>query len=134
MKAPILWLVLIAVTSATSGRSLIVAGEVERSSKKLKVVIFGGHPDDPESGAGGLVALLTRQGDEVILAYGTSYRGDRRFGRPEAEVRREEATAACEALAPSEFLPLRSREAHGRYRSFRDGLQIGSTRSSPTSS
>jgi hypothetical protein len=28
--------------------------------KTLKVVIFGGHPDDPESGAGGLAALLTR--------------------------------------------------------------------------
>ena len=38
-------------------------------AKKLKIVVFGGHPDDPESGAGGLVATLTRQGHEVILAY-----------------------------------------------------------------
>jgi LmbE family N-acetylglucosaminyl deacetylase len=64
------------------------------------VVVFGGHPDDPESGAGGLIATLTRQGHEVICAYGTSFRGDRRFfGRLEVEVRREEATAACKVLA-----------------------------------
>lgn len=67
--------------------------------KRLKVVVFGGHPDDPESGAGGLIAQLTRQGHEVIVAYGTAFRGDRRFfDRPEAEVRRAEGTAACEVL------------------------------------
>ena len=52
-------------------------------------MVFGGHPDDPESGAGGLIATLTGLGHEVILAYGTAFRGDRQFfGRPEAEVRR----------------------------------------------
>jgi LmbE family N-acetylglucosaminyl deacetylase len=77
------------------------------TSKKLRVVVFGGHPDDPESGAGGLIATLTGQGHEVIAAYGTAYRGDRRFfGRPEAEVRREEATAACKVLgAWPKFFP-----------------------------
>src|SRR5271168_5191321 len=75
--------------------------------RKLRVVVFGGHPDDPESGAGGLVASLTRQGHEVILAYGTTFRGDRRFfGRPEAEVRKAEATAACKLLgAVPKFFP-----------------------------
>jgi N-acetylglucosamine malate deacetylase 1 len=74
---------------------------------KLKVIVFGGHPDDPESGAGGLVAMLTRQGHEVILAYVTAFRGDRRFfDRPEADVRREEATAACKLLgATPKFFP-----------------------------
>jgi N-acetylglucosamine malate deacetylase 1 len=77
------------------------------SGRKLRVVVFGGHPDDPESGAGGLVASLARQGHEVILAYGTAFRGDRRFfGRPEAEVRKEEATAACKVLgAVPKFFP-----------------------------
>src|SRR5215471_13772728 len=86
------WLVL-----ATLGISPAVSGQSGAPARTLKVVVFGGHPDDPESGAGGLVALLTRQGHEVILAYGTTLRGDRRFfDRPEGEVRREEATAACQ--------------------------------------
>ena len=76
-------------------------------AKKLRVVVFGGHPDDPESGAGGLIALLTGQGHEVICAYGACFRGDRRcFDRPEAEVRREEASAACRVLgAKAKFFP-----------------------------
>jgi N-acetylglucosamine malate deacetylase 1 len=79
----------------------------DNPGRKLRVVIFGGHPDDPESGAGGLIATLTRQGHEVICAYGTTFRGDRRFfGRPEGEVRRVEATAACKVLgAKPKFFP-----------------------------
>src|SRR5260370_34024104 len=79
----------------------------DHPGKKLRVVVFGGHPDDPESGAGGLIAALTQQGHEVILAYGTAFRGDRRFfGRPESQVRRQEATAACQILgAKSYFFP-----------------------------
>ncbi len=74
-----------------------VAGD--ETVPKLRVVVFGGHPDDPESGAGGLVASLARDGHEVILAYGTTFRGERHFfGRPEAAVRQEEATAACKVL------------------------------------
>ena len=97
------WLALVVLSKTGT----IDAGEPIRADKTLKVVIFGGHPDDPESGAGGLVATLTRQGHEVILAYGTAFRGDRRFfGRPEAEVRREEATAACKVLgAEPKFFP-----------------------------
>jgi LmbE family N-acetylglucosaminyl deacetylase len=82
-------------------------GEPDRQDNQLKIVVFGGHPDDPESGAGGLVATLTRQGHEVICAYGTAFRGGRRFfDRPESEVRREEATAACKVLgATPKFFP-----------------------------
>jgi N-acetylglucosamine malate deacetylase 1 len=78
-----------------------------QAAKKLKVVVFGGHPDDPESGAGGLIATLSSLGHEVILAYGTAFRDDRRFfGRPEAEVRRAEALAACKVLgATPKFFP-----------------------------
>ena len=66
---------------------------------KLRVVVFGAHPDDPESGCGGLIALLTRAGHEVIVGYATCYRGDRKIGgEPEAVVRRREATAACKLL------------------------------------
>jgi LmbE family N-acetylglucosaminyl deacetylase len=71
------------------------------AEKKLTVVVFGAHPDDPESGAGGLIASLTHLGHDVIVAYGTTFRGDRKFfGRPEGEVRRAEAAAACNLLGP----------------------------------
>jgi LmbE family N-acetylglucosaminyl deacetylase len=67
--------------------------------KKLRVVVFGAHPDDPESGCGGRIALLTRAGHEVVVGYATCYRDDRKIGtEPEGVVRRREATAACQVL------------------------------------
>jgi LmbE family N-acetylglucosaminyl deacetylase len=67
--------------------------------RKLRIVVLGAHPDDPESGCGGLIALLTKDGHEVICGYTTCYRGDRKIGKePEAQVRRREATAACQIL------------------------------------
>jgi len=69
------------------------------AAKKLRIVVFGGHPDDPESGCGGLIASLTKAGHEVIVAYATAFRGGRMVGEePEATVRRREATAACKLL------------------------------------
>ena len=96
---------LIALFSATC--LLVSTGAEDHPGRKLRVVVFGGHPDDPESGAGGLIATLTRQGHEVICAYGTTFRDDRRFfGRPEGEVRTAEATAACKVLgAKPKFFP-----------------------------
>jgi LmbE family N-acetylglucosaminyl deacetylase len=71
----------------------------QEPTRKLRVVVLGAHPDDPESGCGGLVALLTKAGHEVICGYMTCFRGDRKIGtEPEAQVRRREATAACEIL------------------------------------
>ena len=36
---------------------------------KLKVMVTGGHPDDPETGCGGLIALLSAAGHDVTIAY-----------------------------------------------------------------
>lgn len=76
-------------------------------TKRLRVVVFGAHCDDPESGAGGLICLLTRQGHEVLVGYATCFRGERKFnGQPEAEVRRREAEAACKVMgATAKFFP-----------------------------
>jgi LmbE family N-acetylglucosaminyl deacetylase len=72
--------------------------------KRLRVVVFGAHPDDPESGCGGLIALLTKGGHEVIAAYATCFRGDRKIGNElEAVVRRREATAACQVLGAKPY-------------------------------
>jgi LmbE family N-acetylglucosaminyl deacetylase len=69
------------------------------AAKKMRVAIVGAHPDDPESGCGGLIALLTKEGHEVVVGYVTCYRGDRKIGQePEATVRQREATAACQIL------------------------------------
>jgi LmbE family N-acetylglucosaminyl deacetylase/esterase/lipase len=107
MKSPARSFAVACLVLATLGVPTAVSGQSGSPAKRLRVVVFGGHPDDPESGAGGLVALLTRQCHEVILAYGTAFRGDRRFfDRPEADVRRGEATAACKVLgATPKFFP-----------------------------
>jgi LmbE family N-acetylglucosaminyl deacetylase len=94
------WVVVLPSTGRTA-REIVASGarlKVE-AAKKLRVVIVGAHPDDPESGCGGLIALLTKGGHDVIVAYATCFRGDRKIGtEPEAVVRRREATAACQLL------------------------------------
>src|ERR1700728_293089 len=37
--------------------------------RKLKVIVTGGHPGDPEYGCGGTIARYTDQGHEVVLLY-----------------------------------------------------------------
>ena len=54
----------------------------------MKLLVFVAHPDDPESGCGGLAARCGRAGHEVVFLYATAYRQGREFyGRPEKEVR-----------------------------------------------
>jgi len=86
--------------------SSVVSG-AEAGEKKLRVVVFGAHCDDPETGAGGLIATLSKAGHEVICAYATTFRGDRKIkGQPEDTVRRAESTAACKILgATPKFFP-----------------------------
>lgn len=70
-----------------------------RTQEKLHVVVFGAHPDDPESGCGGLITLLTQAGHAVTVAYATCFRRGRLVGgEPEAVVRRRECLAACEVM------------------------------------
>ncbi len=74
----------------------------EASRRKMRVVVMGAHCDDPETGAGGLIAALTRGGHEVICVYGTTFRGGRMInGQPEDVVRRKESSEACKVLGAS---------------------------------
>jgi LmbE family N-acetylglucosaminyl deacetylase len=65
-----------------------------------KIIIFGAHPDDPETACGGTMALLARAGHDVVAAYLT--RGE--AGIPgtsheeAAVIRTAEALQACELL------------------------------------
>lgn len=72
----------------------------EGTGPKLKVLVAGGHPDDPESIAGGTMALFADEGHEVVALYLT--RGEAGIaGKTHAEaasVRTAEAQAACAIL------------------------------------
>src|ERR1700683_3403163 len=67
---------------------------------KIKVIVAGGHPGDPEYGCGGTVARYTELGHEVILLY--MNRGDSGYLEKPVEdmsaIRVAEATKACEIL------------------------------------
>lgn len=65
---------------------------------KLKVVVTGGHPGDPEYGCGGTIARYTDLGHEVVLLY--LNRGDwsDKPGYDPSPVRVAEAKKACEIL------------------------------------
>lgn len=70
------------------------------SALKPKVVVVGGHPDDPESGCGGTIARYTDLGHEVAIIYLT--RGEAGIdGKTHAEaaaIRSAEVLKACEIL------------------------------------
>jgi N-acetylglucosamine malate deacetylase 1 len=62
--------------------------------RKLKVIVAGGHPGDPEYGCGGTVARLTNLGHEVVLLY----LNNGAWPPTPASTRMAEAKRACELL------------------------------------
>src|SRR6202041_3620735 len=80
-------------SSAAFGRS--VTGAVDDgTARKMKVIVAGGHPGDPEYGCGGTVARLTKLGHEVVLLY----LNDGAWPPTGASIRIAEAKRACELL------------------------------------
>ena len=76
-------------------------GETSDSgAKKLKVVVAGGHPGDPEYGCGGTVARYTAGGHAVTLLYLNRGEGGIPGKTPQqaATIRTAEAQKACELL------------------------------------
>jgi LmbE family N-acetylglucosaminyl deacetylase len=57
------------MTGAAAMQAMAQAPTVSEPSRKLKIIVTGGHPGDPEYGCGGTVARLTALGHEVILLY-----------------------------------------------------------------
>jgi LmbE family N-acetylglucosaminyl deacetylase len=69
-------------------------------AKKMKIVCVGGHPDDPESGCGGMLAKLSALNNDVTIIYLT--KGEAGItGKSHGEaaaIRSTEALAACKIL------------------------------------
>lgn len=82
-------------------------GKKKSAGKKLKILVVGAHPGDPECGCGGTMALFANEGHEVVSVYltrggagipGKSY-------EEAAQIRTNEALKACKILkARAEFL------------------------------
>ncbi|HEV3165423.1 MAG TPA: PIG-L family deacetylase [Isosphaeraceae bacterium] len=72
--------------------------EPKEPKRKLKLVVTGGHPGDPEYGCGGTIACFTDLGHEVVLLY--LNRGERPDEPPDqaGAARVAEARKACEIL------------------------------------
>lgn len=68
--------------------------------QKLKILVAGAHPDDPETGCGGTVARYTKAGHEVVNLYLTRGEGGipNKTHDEAAEIRTAEAQKACEIL------------------------------------
>ncbi len=68
--------------------------------KRLKIIVAGAHPDDPESSSGGTMALYADAGHEVVSLYLT--RGEAgihgKSHEEAAKIRTAEAEAACKIL------------------------------------
>jgi LmbE family N-acetylglucosaminyl deacetylase len=64
------------------------------AARRMKVLVSGGHPGDPEYGCGGTVARLTALGHEVILLY----LNKGAWPPTPAPVRVKEAARACKIL------------------------------------
>jgi LmbE family N-acetylglucosaminyl deacetylase len=67
----------------------------EGPNKRLKVVVTGGHPGDPEYGCGGTVARYADLGHDVTLLY---LNDGEPAGKPKDGARIAEAAKACEIL------------------------------------
>jgi N-acetylglucosamine malate deacetylase 1 len=71
-----------------------------KPSRRLKVVVAGAHPDDPESGCGGTIALYSDLGHEVSILYLTRGEAGIRGKSPQeaAAIRTAECQKACTIL------------------------------------
>lgn len=79
---------------------LPLAGQADEAARKLRVIVVGGHPDDPESGCGGTMARYAALGHDVVALYLT--RGETGIeGKSHVEaaaIRTREAQNACKIL------------------------------------
>ena len=70
----------------------------EQGARKLKVIVAGGHPGDPEYGCGGTIARYADLGHQVVLLYLNNGEWPPERGGASAHIRTGEAAKACEIL------------------------------------
>ena len=61
----------LAVSGAVLASSANAAQAKSNTAKKLKILVAGAHPDDPETGMGGTILKYTQLGHEVVVLYFT---------------------------------------------------------------
>lgn len=81
-------------------QSFASAVQDRENFKKLKILVAGAHPDDPETGMGGTILKYVSLGHEVICLYLTTGEAGIPGIAPEksAKIRKEEALKSCEIL------------------------------------
>jgi N-acetylglucosamine malate deacetylase 1 len=67
-------------------------------ARKLKIIVAGGHPGDPEYGCGGTIARYANLGHDVVLLYLNNGEWPPSKGGAPAATRVAEAARACEIL------------------------------------
>jgi len=83
------------LAGASAAKALAqTSSDKDHSARKLKIIITGGHPGDPEYGCGGTIARLTALGHEVVLLY----LNDGAWQQISSVTRIAEAKKACEIL------------------------------------
>ncbi len=80
--------------------SLPLQGKGAAGGAKLKIVVVGAHPDDPESSCGGTIARYADAGHEVVSLYLTRGEAGIQGKSPDeaASIRSAEAQRACAIL------------------------------------
>jgi LmbE family N-acetylglucosaminyl deacetylase len=95
---------MIEISGLSAVGSLIGASTFSKFSRttgnKLKIIVIGAHPGDPECGCGGTMALFASEGHEVVSAYltrgGAGIQG--KSYEEASQIRTEEALKACKIL------------------------------------
>jgi LmbE family N-acetylglucosaminyl deacetylase len=75
-------------------------GNPSEPVSKMKIVVVGGHPDDPESGCGGSISRYSDLGHEVVIVYLTAGEAgiDGKLASEAAAIRTAESRKACAIL------------------------------------
>lgn len=84
----------VAGAAVPAGQSVVT----QPGAHRLKVLIAGGHPGDPEYGCGGTIVRYTDLGHEVVLLYLNNGQWPSAQGGAPASIRMAEARKACDIL------------------------------------